>query len=56
MFEIIRNFRQMRIARQTDRIVGNLPQDIRKDIGWPARRDEMVDDRLRKVGLWGPLR
>jgi hypothetical protein len=34
---ITRYWRQRRLAIRTERAIGSLPSEIRKDIGWPDR-------------------
>jgi hypothetical protein len=34
---IARNWRRRRLAARTERRIGSLPFEVRKDIGWPDR-------------------
>ncbi|MCR4267749.1 hypothetical protein [Nitratireductor sp. ZSWI3] len=35
----VRNYRTSLRRRRTERLIGTLPVDIRKDIGWPTQYD-----------------
>ena len=34
---IARDWNRRRLAARTERAIGSLPSEIRKDIGWPSR-------------------
>ncbi|WP_048646508.1 hypothetical protein [Nitratireductor soli] len=41
-----RRYRQAINKRRTERVIGSLPAEIRKDIGWPSQYTQMQPDDL----------